>query len=246
MEPEFYQQYFAEEQGHWWFKMRRRLIFSLLKQYLTSSPAQTKLLDYGCGSGYLVGQLQRAGYDAYGQDISPEAIAFGQQRGIKRLAAAKGSRINFSDNYFDLVLALDVVEHIADDRAALAELARVLRPAGIAIITVPAYQWLWGKQDVVARHYRRYRLQQLIRLVERNTNLRPLKKSYFNTLLFPGVIIFRLLDKLFPIQRQSDFDLNNRLLNRLLYGIFRQEIPWLKHFSFPFGLSILLVLKKYE
>ncbi|MEK7507179.1 MAG: class I SAM-dependent methyltransferase [Patescibacteria group bacterium] len=246
MEPGFYQTYFTTEKKHWWFKVRRNLIGWLLHQYLPGRPEKTKILDYGCGSGYLVGQLQKAGYPTYGKDISPEAIGFGRKQGINNLSVSRDSQIGFADIFFDAVLALDVIEHIEDDEFALKEIERVLKPGGIAIITVPAYMWLWGKQDEVSQHFRRYRLNQLEKLVRQSTNLIPVKKSYFNTFLFPGIVITRLLDKIFKINRSSDFEINNRFLNRLFYNIFNLEIGWLKRFSFPFGVSILLVLGKYE
>lgn len=246
MERDFYQRYFAAEKNHWWFRVRRNLVNWLLRRYLPGRPAETKILDYGCGSGYLVGQLKKAGYQAYGEDISLEAVEFGQKQGINNLSVSRGSQIGFGDNFFDAVLALDAVEHIENDKLALQEIERALQPGGVAIITVPAYMWLWGKQDKVSQHFRRYRLRQLAKLVQQSTNLKIIKKSYFNTLLFPAIILFRILDKVFKISRQSDFELNSGFLNRLFYAIFSREIGWLKRFNFPFGVSILLVLKKYE
>ncbi len=245
MEPVFYKEYFAAEKHHWWSKVRRNLICQLLSKYLSGRFEGTRILDYGCGSGYLVGQLQKTGYRAYGEDISQEAIEFGQKQGIGNLSVSRGSEINFAGNSFKTVLALDVIEHIKDDQFVFKEIERVLKPGGIAIITVPAYQWLWGVQDDIAHHYRRYTAGSLAKVLNENTNLQILRKTYFNTFLFPSIAVVRILSKWFNLKgRESDFDINNKWLNNLFFYIFDLERRFLKGINFPFGVSILLIAKK--
>lgn len=243
MESSFYKTYFELEKENWWFKARRDLIFQILNEHNIGK--DKKILDYGCGSGFLVGQFQDKGYDARGVDVSKEAIEFGTQKGIRNLSVANGINTNFPDSNFDLILAMDVVEHTEEDNLAVKELERLLKPGGHLIITVPAYQWMWGVQDEVAHHFRRYTMSSMLNLIKAHTPLSVLKKTYFNTFLFPPAALVRIVSKWFNIKkRESDFDINNNYLNKIFYFIFRTETKLLRWFNFPFGVSILLVLKK--
>ena len=259
MEEDFYKTYFEVEKEHWWFSVRRNIIFSLFEKYKV--PKTAKVFDFGCGSGYLVGELQRMGYDASGSDTSREAIEFGRQRGIKNIEEVKPAEMPQNGN-FDVVLALDVIEHIKDDREAIRGLERALKPGGMLIITVPAYQWMWGVQDEVAHHFRRYNMGSLLeristdleprittdnqwKSVEKNPRLSVIRKTYFNTFLFLPIATVRLFSKFFGLkERESDFDINNKLTNSIFYSIFNLEAKLLKFMNFPFGVSILLILKK--
>lgn len=243
MEKDFYKTYFELEKDNWWFRVRRNIIFGFFKEYNLGK--ENKILDYGCGSGFLVGQFQDKGYDAYGVDTSKEAVDFGTNKGIRSLFQQNGINVNFTDNYFDVILAMDVIEHIEDDQLAVKELERLLKPGGYLIITVPAYQWLWGVQDEVAHHYRRYTKKSVLALVRNSgANLSVVRNTYFNTFLFGPVAVVRLLSRMFSLKsRESDFDLSSSSLNKILYGIFNLEAKLLKVTNFPFGVSILLVLK---
>lgn len=245
MRRDFYKTYFNLEKDNWWFRVRRNVIQGLLKKYAINT--DDKVLDYGCGSGFLVEQLQNQGHDAYGVDTSKEAIDFGVTKGIRNLFQQNGIKVNFPDNYFDVILAMDVIEHIEDDRSAIEEFERLLKPEGHLIITVPAYQWLWGVQDEVAHHFRRYTMSGLTDTINRSSNLKIVRKTYFNTFLFLPIAVVRILSKWFNLkERESDFDINSRFSNNIFYFIFNLEAYFLKFFSFSFGVSILLVLKKND
>lgn len=244
MDPGFYKTYFDLEKDNWWFKVRRNMIFRLLERY--NIGRNDRILDYGCGSGFLVGQLQNQGYDAYGVDISKEAIDFGISRGVKSLSLEDEVNANFANNYFDAILAMDVIEHIEDDQSALEKLERLLRPGGYLIITVPAYQWMWGVQDEAAHHFRRYTTESVLALVRNSrASLSIIRSTYFNTFLFGPIAVVRLLSRMFSLKsRESDFDLSSSFLNKILYGIFNLEAKLLRVINFPFGVSILAILRK--
>ena len=140
---------------------------------------------------------------------------------------------------------MDVVEHIYEDNLVIKELERLLRPNGRIIITVPAYQWMWGVQDEVSHHFRRYSMNSITKLLSNFSNLSILRKTYFNTFLFPAVALVRLISKWFNIKnRESDFDISDNFLNPIFYLIFNTEIKILKWIHYPFGVSILIILKK--
>lgn len=242
MEKDFYKTYFVLEENNWWFRVRRNIVFKLLQKYKVSKTA--KIFDFGCGSGYLVGCLQKLGYEVFGTDFSKEAIEFGLAKGIRNLSIVQGVDIKPPEGGFDLILALDVVEHIEDDSGVVRGLRGALKPGGMLVITVPAYQWMWGVQDEVAHHFRRYTMLGLTDLVKKSGDFKIIHKTYFNTFLFGPIAIVRGLSKWFNLkERQSDFEISNGVLNGLFYFIFNLETFFLKFISFPFGVSILLVLK---
>ncbi len=242
MDEKLHQTYRKIEGTHWWFIGRRQLVFDILKK---RAPADAKILDYGCNTGFLVNVLQRAGFDACGCDKSAEAICFGQAQGTKNICATDGDVLPYRDGEVDVILCLDVLEHLADDRQGLREIRRVLKPGGLAIITVPAFNFLWGLQDEVSHHFRRYRVFQSEDLIKQE-NLKIEKLSYFNFFLFAPIVLMRLAQKFYRPKRGSDFELNNRFVNKILEKIFLLEIKFLRRVNFPFGVSLLAILKKNE
>jgi len=242
MQKDFYKTYFKLEKDNWWFRVRRNIVLSLIKKYKISKEGE--IFDFGCGSGYLVGYLQKLGYNVSGSDISQEAIEFGKAKDIHGLEVVQNDQIKTQNGGFEVILTLDVIEHIEDDLGAIRAIQEALKPGGTAIITVPAYQWMWGVQDEVAHHFRRYNMKSLLKLFE-HTNLSVVKKSYFNTFLFLPIATVRLVSKLLKLEsRESDFELNNKFINKILFTIFNIEAKLLRSLNFPFGVSILLVLKK--
>jgi dTDP-4-dehydrorhamnose reductase len=245
MDRSFYKNYFKIEKEHWLMKIRRAIVQDNLNKYLTKDSKHTKLLDFGCGSGIFVEELEKAGYDAHGVDISDEAVRFGALQGVKNLSVIDSHKINFPNNTFDVVLSMDVLEHLEDEEWALKEIERILKPNGIFVVMVPAYMFLWGIQDEVAHHYRRYTKSALIKIINKNTKLNTIRSSYFNTILFLPIASVRLVSRLYNIKgRESDFDINSPFLNKLFYSVFNFERKLLKKINYPFGVSILAVFQK--
>jgi SAM-dependent methyltransferase len=232
------------EAFHWWFVGRRQLLRRQIDRLgLTRG---SPVLDVGTGTGSHLRLLREMAFTrVQGVDCSPEAIRFCAAKGLGEVRQGDICCLPFPDNSFRLVLATDVIEHVDDDATAVAELHRVLAPGGTALITVPAFPSLWGLQDVVGRHKRRYRLGPLRSLVER-AGLRTRESFYFNYLLFAPIWMARQVIRLFNIQLKSENQVNNRWLNRLFTGIFSLDVassPWLCP---PFGVSILLAAVKQE
>src|SRR5207245_10995967 len=97
------------------------------------------------------------GWKRFGIDLAPEAVTFARRRGERDLAQASAEKLPFPDAAFDSVFALDVIEHTDDDHATAAALARILRPGGTPVLTVPAFMFLWSEHDEAVLHRRRYR-----------------------------------------------------------------------------------------
>ena len=145
---------FRLEDGHWWFVARRNLLLFALRQWRNTLPEQLHLLDVGCGTGGTLDRLRPFG-SVVGLDVEALALSFCRERGHHQLVQASATSLPFADNTFDVVVALDVLEHLPDDRTAAAEIARVLKPGGLLFASVPAYPSLWSRHDVALMHQRR-------------------------------------------------------------------------------------------
>jgi SAM-dependent methyltransferase len=133
---------------------------------------------------------------AVGMDLAPEAIALCRGRGVRAVRASLLA-LPFPDASFDAVTSFDVIYHewVTDDRAAVAEMARVLRPGGLLLVRVPALKVLWGAHDVVVQSRHRYTRGELVAVLE-GCGLRIERATYCNSLLFPLLLVRRTLDRL--------------------------------------------------
>jgi len=227
-------------------RVRRAIVMDTLATYVTPGKQRVKILDFGCGSGLLVDELSKKGMSVYGVDMSEEAIAFGKSRGIKGLSVLSSDHIDFPDDTFDAILMLDVLEHLEPVDHILTEVERILKPGGVMIIMVPAFMFLWGIQDTVSQHYRRYTKPTLSADIRRSTKLEPIRISYFNTFLFPPIALVRIVSSYFNLnKRESDFNLNSPMINKILFAIFNTERWFLQRIDYPFGVSILSVYRKH-
>lgn len=215
MEQRAYQQLFALEDEHWWFRGRRAVIWSLLRNGGVPS-AGLRVLDAGCGTGRNLLEFGSLGV-ARGIDTSEEAVAYCRRRGLAAVDAAPIEALPFSAGSFDLLLATDVVEHVPDDRVALRELRRVAAPDAHLLTTVPAYQWLWSAHDVELHHFRRYTWRRL-RAALLDSGWEPVHWSYFNSILLAPIAAVRLLTRRQdrPIARRDDLALTPARVGALL------------------------------
>jgi SAM-dependent methyltransferase len=230
------------EESHWWFGGRRRLFARELVK--AGATGQLGVLDVGSGTGSNLRMLRDLGFvDVIGLDSSEEAIRFCSEKGLGPVRRGDICAMPFASDSFDLVLATDVIEHVEDDGLALQEIARVLRPGGKALITVPAFSSLWGLQDRVSHHHRRYRLRQLRRQIQK-AGLRPLGMFYFNYLLFVPIWLARRIIDIIGLKLKSEGQLNAKLPNLIFSLIFRLDTWTAPFLRPPVGVSILgLVIK---
>jgi len=250
-----YEVMYRAESRHWWFQGSRRVLLSLLRRYGPEPRAAgvpLRLLDMGCGTGITLDRLSRsAALDSYGVDLEGAALSFCQARGLTRLARASVTALPFADATFDAVTALDVVEHVEDDVRALSEAARVLRPGGVAFVTVPAHSWLWSDHDRALHHQRRYGRAQLDERL-RAAGLVPERLSFYNTALFPVVALVRLAQRLRRFVRapervavpRSDVRVPPAAANVALRELFAAEGAWLARADLPFGVSLVAVARR--
>jgi SAM-dependent methyltransferase len=238
-----YEILYQTEATHWWLAARRNIVLDSIRQ---AYPGRHDLhiLDAGCGTGLMLHELKPLG-TAEGVDISDEALQFCRKRGLENVRNADLLDLPFPAEQFDVVTALDVLEHLDDDTGALREFRRVLKPGGRAFIFAPAHRWLWSLQDEVSHHKRRY-VARTLRDAVTKAGLEIERQTYVSTFLLPVIYIGRQWLKVRRRFREFDTenDLHPQWSNGILRSIFQLEIPILRRTDMPFGASLLCVARK--
>ena len=230
------------EDSHWWYVGRRAILESFLDGIIRKLKIENpKILDVGCGTGGNLEMLAKFGA-AEGVDVSDDALEFCRIKGLK---AHKGlaESLPFADESFDVVTALDVVEHLDDDIAGLSEMFRVTKKGGATLIFVPAFMWLWGVQDDVSNHRIRYTKKQIVERLEKS-GYEIERATYANWTFFAPILGGRTIMKITGIKPESENNVNISALNGVFGKLFGAERFWLKNFNFPFGVSIVIVARK--
>lgn len=241
MKPAEYERMRAAEDRQWWYAGMRAISAAMLDREL---PRGTRRLvaDAGCGTGGNLALLARFGW-VVGVDLAEEALARARERGVPLLRAELGA-LPFADACLDCVTSFDVLYHrwVRDDRAAVAEMARVLRPGGLCLVRVPALELLRGAHDeeVLTRH--RYTRGEVERLLT-GCGLRVLRSTYCNSLLFPVLVLRRVVDRAFG-RRGSDVTFLPAPLEWLFRRALGLEASWLARRSFPIGSSVIALGRK--
>ncbi len=239
MEREAYSRLDQLEGEHWWFKARRTILNEVLNS-LRAGRTGLRVLEAGCGTGGNLRMLNRVG----------KVSAFEPDTGALRLARSKSGceirmghlpeGIPYQEGRFDIVVALDVIEHVSHDAESLSALRAQLKPGGRLVITVPALPWLWSRRDVHQHHKRRYTRTTLEHTLQQ-AGLKPVTLTYFNMLLFPLIAAVRAAKSMAGKAPESDDALPPEPLNRLLHIVFASERHLIGRVPMPIGVSLLAV-----
>ena len=240
MKSEEYERMYRLEDTYWWFVGRHNLLLTFLQAHYPGRNDLT-ILDIGCGTGAMSAKLAARG-TVVSADLSPVALSFCGRRGLGRQAAADAMRLPFRDRSFDLVVSLDILEHVPDDAAALGEFYRVLKPGGRVIATVPAYRSLWSAHDVALMHYRRYVAQEVRERFEA-AGFRIDRLSYAMTLLYPIVWLVRRLTRR-SAQPKVSLVRVPAFANRLLVALLVLENALVRRVRLPFGVTVFCLASR--
>lgn len=251
MRPDLFTDLFDKEGSYWWNVSKRDMVLALARQVAApGDPAGAGIgVDLGCGAGYTT-KVFESGWRMVGADVSEDALRLCRSRALQRLCRVDMTNFSlpFKTASVDLVLALDVVEHVEDDLHALSECRRILKKGGALVVTVPAFMALWSPWDESLGHKRRYTAPELVRALGRaGFSIR--KSGYIFFFVFPAAVLVRSVKRL--LQRDaasysSDFIPLPAAVNALLLGVGRLE-RWLTtrlNLRFPFGLSVVAVATK--
>ena len=245
MNIEMYEKLDETESYHWWFKAKREIVLELANPFLMKSN-NIKLADIGCGTGLMLHELEKYG-SATGYDFSDIALSFCQKK-----CNAELFKLDLGDSFFsatttyDMVFALDIIEHIKNDKVAMDNIFKVVEKNGHAIITTPAFQFLWSQNDINNMHYRRYSLKELQNLAEESGFIVEYI-SYYNFWLFIPIALIRIVTRIFRLDKHSNIEYGSGkgILNKLFYRIFVSEKNKIStHKVFPFGVSLIMLVTK--
>jgi SAM-dependent methyltransferase len=250
MTPDEYKFLYELEDHHWWFVGMRRVVSALLDGAVPSG--SRRFLDAGCGTGLMMAWLRRCGRAAemFGLDYDPHAVRYTSERGEKCVAQGSIAAMPFPAESFDMVTSFDVLDsfRVADAVVPFGELARVVRPGGILLVRVPAFQFLYSQHDRAVYTKHRYTAGELRARLEEQ-GLKVQRVTYANSILFPVVVVWRWLTRSGRTDPQSDvrpLPWPLRWLNPILGGLFSIEAAWLKYtpWRLPFGVSVVALAKK--
>jgi len=226
------------EDTNWWFIGKRILVAKQLEQLNCKTDL---MVDIGAGTGSNARDLSSYG-KVIAMDISMSALRYAADKGHSYLCCGDSVSLPFRDDVFDVVTALDIVEHVTDDAGVLNELYRSLKPNGNLIVSVPAFQFMWGKHDELLNHKRRYKKLEIENKMK-TAGFEIKFSSYSNMFIFFPVLLIRLLYKWFPKLEPQEPDTGSipSSFNKILIYIYRLEVKMLKMMKLPVGLSVLLV-----
>jgi len=240
------------ERDHFWFRGFRAFVRPLLAR-ATPAERPVRALDCGCGTGNNLALLEPLG-PAFGIDLTWSALEFAHEAGKRRIARASAARLPFGDAAFDLVTSFDVFQCLSDEdeRAAAAEIFRVLRPGGHALINVAAMDLLWGDHSILAHEVRRYSRAHF-REVLTGAGFDVLRLTFTNISLFPVLYLVRLVQRLRGLPVADDAEGATREIsippapfNALFSGVLLLEAALARWTNLPFGSSIICLARKPE
>jgi SAM-dependent methyltransferase len=240
MGPDEYRYMFDMEKHHWWFVSHKRLLLKLIENTGKRLPA---ILDVGAGTGGKLFELGNIG-KAVGVDVSEKAVDFCRRRGLSNVSQCPAENIAHPDKSFDLVVCMEVLEHVVNPVQVLGELKRVLKDDGKLILSVPAFKLLWSQHDEALCHLRRYEKKTIAAdLLEAGFRIE--KIGYLFFVSFFVVAPIRILRRL----RKPDFKCDTttlppRFLNEALKLLFDAEIRISTRFGLPLGTTLYAVVSK--
>lgn len=239
-----YHELCKREKDDWWFVGRRKIILTFLKKYL-GKRGDLAILDIGCGAGGIIDLLGSYG-TVTGVDKDKWIVKYNRESG-REVVCGDIVRLSLPESSLDLVTLLEVLEHVDDDMKGLKEINRVLKPKGILFISVPVFPFLWSSHDFASHHKRRYTKIELLSKLT-NSGFQILNVTYFDSFLFPVILIYRFWANLFGKgeykSNKSNFINYPPIVNFFLKLIFSSEALFLKNFNFPLGVSLLVVAEK--
>ncbi len=262
MRADLYADIYAKENTYWWHVGKRLLVQSVISRYFKPSASDStpvRVLDVGCGAGRVLQMLSEYG-QVYGTDLSSLALEFCRKRGFEGVCQADIIEgLPFPNATFDLITALDVVEHLQDDAAGLRNLWQALKPGGLLVVSVPAYQFMFSYWDEMLGHQRRYTQHSLLTRLEQAGFVAE-KSSYTNTVTLLPAVTFRLFKGIWlrvrptvkPLragyvavnEAETDFVDLPASLNHLLIKVYELEAALVRVTRLPFGLAVLVAARK--
>jgi 2-polyprenyl-3-methyl-5-hydroxy-6-metoxy-1,4-benzoquinol methylase len=239
MDPAYARRYRELYERHWWWRAREALVLGELSR-LRPPSGWKRALDVGCGDGLLFDRL--GAYAAHVEGVEPdEALVSPERAGEGRIHVRPFDATFRPDARYDLMLFLDVLEHMEDAGAAVVHAATLLEPGGVALVTVPAFRHLWTTHDDLNRHVTRYTRSELVTLLSSAFAVE--KARYFFRWVHPAKVVQRAVE---GVRRPdpSSPTIPPAPLNGVMYAMSRVEEAVLGWARIPVGSSLLAVARR--
>jgi SAM-dependent methyltransferase len=238
MEKNLYIKMAKAQNTHWWFAGRRLILEKVIRKI--ELPVNAKILEIGAGTGSNLKMLSNFG-DVTAVESDDYARSLCVKSNCKTIFGKLPNDINIGTKY-DLVCLFDVLEHVNDDQLSVDNIKKLITDDGSLLITCPAYQFLYGRYDMKLGHYRRYTSHQLQDILIQSGYIIE-KSGYFNTILFPLIVLFKIFEIIGFNGRNIGFDVPNKYINYTLRKILSFESKIISKKLFPFGTSVLIQAK---
>ena len=241
MDTREYTRLAEHEEWYWWHRARETIVRRVLQR---QALAHARILDVGCGTGATTASLRSFG-SVLGLDVGREALTRARERNLP-VARSSVARLPVPPGAFDVVVALDLLEHLDDDVAAAGEIRAALAPGGLLLATVPAYSFLWSSHDIALEHRRRYTRRRLRGVLER-AGFEVELCSYMMSAILPAAVAVRLAERLRPGTRppaESGYLPLPSFLNSLLTHLVGLDGYLVRWVNLPFGLSVLALARR--
>ncbi len=234
------------EEFYWWHRGKVHLLNSLMSVYFKEKKGKIRILEVGCGTGENLNVLKDWG-DVSGFDISQEAVNICKGRGFGNVYLEDIGKMNATAHaeQYDLIVALDVLEHIQDDVFAMKQVQSMLKPGGLFFVNVPAHKFLWSEHDEALQHKRRYNSVELKQKLT-DVPFKVIKFSYFISTLFLPIALFRMYNSFFGRNAypSTSYVILPSWLNTFLTNILRVEANFLKIHNLRVGTTLIAVAQK--
>jgi SAM-dependent methyltransferase len=245
LQQSVYDKLAAVEDRHWWWRARREIISAAIGRYAPPAPAEgLSLVEVGCGSGGNLPMLAKFG-SVLGAESEPTAVEYLRRKHGTEFDVLQHRVPEPLPGRYHVLGMFDVLEHIPDDAGTMRWVAEHLAPGGIVVLTVPAFMFLWTEQDEAAHHQRRYRHDDLVKVIP--DSLAVEHASYFNSLLFPPILAVRAAMRMTRRRNRPPKDhlgIPPAPLNWLFYRMLSAERHFVPRQRWRFGVSLLLVARR--
>jgi len=233
------------EPTHFWFRGFRTFVAPVIHE-IAAGRHDLRMLDCGCGTGFNLTTMLGPYGKAFAFDLTPDALMRARQSG-RPLVRAHIEHIPFASGSFDLATSFDVLQSVPDDRGALREIARVLKPGGHVVLNVTALDIMRGDHSDVWGELRRYNRESAARLMDA-AGLQAVRMSYLFASLLPLMLAVRLAQRVQRTWREPSGDADLTVpaapVNAVLTGIVKGEAALARRVPMPFGSSLLIVGRK--
>jgi SAM-dependent methyltransferase len=237
------------EDSYWWYAVLRESVVSEVTAQLTGR-SDVRILDAGCGTGGMMEVLRRENpaWQISGLDFSPQAVEHTRERGFTDVTQGSVDALPYPDATFDAVVSLDVLYFDGvDETKAMSEFGRVLKPGGVLVLNLPAFDILRGEHDVAVSGVRRYTPSRVSEMLSQ-CGLDAVRVHCWNAWLFLPILGWRLLSRLKQSKEQggakSDLSMPPAVINKALSALARIDMSLCRAIHSPLGTSVQAVARK--